>query len=222
MPKRLLLIVPILLAAGCSNHTDTPANPSAIPADAKFTEAKDPAITADTHFAAGNLAESMDQPAKAMQQYEATIKLDPRHEKALYRLAILQTNSKDFVAALETWQKYVVATNHAAAAYGNLALCYEMSGDIEKAELTYKKGIEHSAKDELCRVNYGLMLARLGRTNEALVQLQAVLTPAAAHYNLGSVYELQGKAAQAKLEYTRALEADPTFFDAQQRLADLR
>ena len=47
------------------------------------------------------------------------------------------------------------------------------------------------------------------------------LTPAAARYNIGSVYEQQGKTAQAKLEYTRALEIDPTFFEANQRLADL-
>jgi tetratricopeptide (TPR) repeat protein len=222
MTKRLLLIIPVLLATGCTNHSEGTADRSAIPADAKFTDVKDPAINAETHYAAGNLAESMDQPAKAIQQYQAAVAIDPKHKQALYHLALLQTNAKDFPAALETWDKYLAATNYSAIAYANKALCYQMSDDYEKAEQTFKLGIERSPKDEMCRVNYGLMLARQGRMNDALMQLQVVLPPAAAHYNLGSIYEIQGKSAQAKMEYTRSLEADPTFFDSQQRLADLK
>jgi tetratricopeptide (TPR) repeat protein len=216
MTKRYLLTVPLLFVLGC--QSDRPDS-RAIPADAKFTEAKEPPITADTRYAAGLLAESGGQPAKAVVQYAEAVKLDPKHQASLYRLGILHAQLKDFPAATDAWQKYVVATDYSASAYGNLGFCYELAGDAEMAEQSYKKGIEQSPKDQLCRVNYGLMLARLGKTNDALVHLKAVLKPAEAHYNLGSVYEQQGKTAQAKLEYTRALEADPTFFDAQQRLA---
>jgi tetratricopeptide (TPR) repeat protein len=216
MTPRFLLIVPLLLVLGC--QSDRPDS-RAIPADAKFTEAKEPPITADTRYAAGLLAESGGAPSKAIVQYSEAVKLDPKHQASLYRLGIVHAQLKDFPAAIEAWQQYIIATDYAAPAYGNLGFCYELAGDAEKAEQSYKKGIERSPKDQLCRVNYGLMLARMGKANDALVQLKAVLKPAEAHYNLGSIYEQQGKTAQAKLEYTRALEADPTFFDAQQRLA---
>jgi len=56
---------------------------------------------------------------------------------------------------------------------------------------------------------------------EGKLQLGAVLKPAEVHYNLGSVYESQGKKAQAKAEYRQALELDPQFTDATTRLAEL-
>ena len=206
----------VLMLVGCAS--DKP-DPRIVPADAKFEQAKEEQITADTRLAAGQLAEAGGQVDKAIIQYQEALKLDPKHQQALYRLGILYTQKKDFPPAIEAWKKYIEVTDYAASAYGNLGFCYELSGDGESAEYTYKKGIERSPKDQLCRVNYGLMLARMGRPGEALVQLKAVLKPAEAHYNLGSIYEQQGKNNQAKLEYTRALEADPTFFDAQQRLA---
>jgi tetratricopeptide (TPR) repeat protein len=65
------------------------------------------------------------------------------------------------------------------------------------------------------------MLARLGRTAEATLQLQAVLTPGEVHYNLASVLEHQGRREAAKMEYQRALELDPDLADARQRLTAL-
>ena len=57
----------------------------------------------------------------------------------------------------------------------------------DEAETAYLRGIERDPKNVPCRTNYGLMLARLGRTAEGTLQLQAVLTPAEVHYNLASV-----------------------------------
>ena len=65
------------------------------------------------------------------------------------------------------------------------------------------------------------MLARRGRINEATLQFQAVLSPAQVHYNLGSVYELQGRKQQAKAEYRKAAELDPNLSDARTKLATL-
>lgn len=220
MKKCTVLILAGLLLSGCAN--DPQANgPSAIPSDAKFVDAKDPAINANTRYAAGQLSESSEKPENAIAQYEEAIKIDPTHEASLYRLGVVYAQTKNFPKAIESWQRYIKVTRESAGGYANLGFCLELSGNWQQAEISYKKGIEREPKNEACRVNYGLMLARLGRTNEAFTQFSTVLPPAAAHYNVGSVYEQQKKFAQAKMEYTRALECDPTFFDAQQRLAVL-
>ena len=65
------------------------------------------------------------------------------------------------------------------------------------------------------------MLARHGRPNEALLQLQAVLPPAKAHYDLASVYETMGRKREARTEYAKSLELDPAFGDARTKLASL-
>ena len=65
------------------------------------------------------------------------------------------------------------------------------------------------------------MLARQGRSGEALRQLQTVLPPAKAHYDLASVYEIQGRKPEARAEYQKAVELDPQLDDAKARLAAL-
>jgi Tfp pilus assembly protein PilF len=49
-----------------------------------------------------------------------------------------------------------------------------------------------------------------------------VLSPAEVHYNLGSIYEQQGRADDAKAEYHKALEADPSLKDARVRLSQMK
>jgi len=57
---------------------------------------------------------------------------------------------------------------------------------------------------------------------EATEQFSAVLKPAEVHYNLGSVFEQQGKPDLARAEYHKALILDPTLHDAKERLAALK
>jgi Tfp pilus assembly protein PilF len=112
-------------------------------------------------------------------------------------------------------------TNNSAAAYNNLAFFYEAAGRLDDAEATYKEGIAHDPEATVCRYNYGLMLARRGRINDALAQLTIVQTPAEANYNIGSIYEQQGQIEQAKAFYAKALSLDPNLRDARARLAAL-
>ncbi len=221
MNKRLAIFLPAVLLVGCTSGKEGYDAHSGVPDGAKVTMATDPDITADTRYAAGQMAEGSNRPEMAIAQYEKALETDPKHAASLYRLGVLHAQRQEYPAAIEAWKKYIKATNDSAAGWGNLGFCYELMADPEHAEAAYKKGIEREAKSQICRVNYGLMLARLGHANEAIAQFEAVLSPSAAHYNVGSVYEQQKKFAQAKMEYTRSLELDPTFFDAQQRLASL-
>jgi Tfp pilus assembly protein PilF len=123
-----------------------------------------------------------------------------------------------FPEAIAAWQRYIEITNHAPAAYNDLAFCYELAGQIDKAEETYRAGIARVPQDTSCRVNYGLMLARQNRLDDAAAQLRMVLKPAEVAYNLGSVFEQQGKMEQAKAYYRKALELDPNLRDARAKL----
>lgn len=184
----------------------------------RFESANDPVVTADTHFAAGNLAESQGNLPRAVEQYEKAMKIDPSHRNALYRLGVLYAQLKQYPQAIATWKNYLKITNTSAAAYSNIGFCYELSNQPAEAEAAYRQGIIKDPANVACRVNYGLMLARQGKTPEALIQLQKALTPAEAHYNLASVYEQQGHKDHAKAEYRKALQLDPGFVDAQTRL----
>ena len=208
-------------AGGCGGAKDKGAQARRTPRN-EFEASRDPAIAPDTRYAAGQLAESRGQLPQAAEQYRQALRNNPRHVQAMYRLGVVYSEMKKFPEAVDMWKRYAAATGDSAAAYSNLGFCYELAGRGEEAEAAYLKGIQKDARHVACRVNYGLMLVRRGRVSEGRLQLQAVLTPAEAHYNVGSAYEALGRPEQAKLEYRTALQLDPEFADAQSRLDELQ
>jgi tetratricopeptide (TPR) repeat protein len=187
----------------------------------KFEVSNDPPIQAQTFFASGQLLQSQQRFPEAIEQYNKALSITPTYLDAIYGLATTYTQEKDLDNALATWKKYVEKTHGSATAYNNLAFCQDLSGDFDSAEASYQRGLVADPKNEPCRINYGLMLARHGRANEAIAQLQIVLTPAKAHYDLASIYEQQGRTLEARAEYQAAIELDPTLREANQRLAAL-
>jgi tetratricopeptide (TPR) repeat protein len=94
----------------------------------KFESNKDPEITAKTHFAAGQLAESQGALAAAIQQYRLAVRVDPHHQPSLYRLGVLYAQVRAYPEAIATWKTYVQETQEEATGYGNLGFCYELAG----------------------------------------------------------------------------------------------
>lgn len=226
----MLCAASVSSAVGCASgdkNDDDPsvsgANPEAAEAKAQtsFESSKDPPITADTHFAAGQLAESQKVNDRALQQYKLALKRNPRHTGALFRLGALQTELKQFSDAVATWKRYIKVTG-AAEGYSNLGYSYELWGKRTEAEAAYKRGIAQDPHNQACRVNYGLMLARQGRTREAVSQFEVVLSPAEVYYNLGSVYEQLGRRDDARDAYEKSIQIDPSMREARERLTELK
>jgi tetratricopeptide (TPR) repeat protein len=218
-------------AAGCAATHESASGISAVPraqADqmtaqhARFENARDPRLTAQTHFAAGRLAESQGVTRQAIVQYKHAVSIDPRHLPSLYRLGVLYTQVNAYSDAIHAWNKYLTGTANDATAWSNLGYCYELAGQPARAEEAYLRGIEMDPKNAPCRINYGLMLTRLGREREAVAHLRAVLPPAQVHYNIASVFEQQGRKDEAKEHYWRALDWDQNLLAARERLSALK
>jgi tetratricopeptide (TPR) repeat protein len=220
--SQVFLLIGIMVAAGCAKN-DPPGQMSTAD-QMRLKSEKDKfdtnkPLTADTHFAAGQFAESNGDPDTAVAQYQAALKIDPNNLGSLLRLGMLYTAQQQYPEAIELFQRFVKATNESANAYGDLGFCLELAGRTDEAVAAYKAGIAKDPKNQSCRVKYGLLLARSGKIAEATTQLQVVLTPAQIHYNIASVLEGQGRTEQAKSEYQAALQLDPNMGDAKARLA---
>ncbi|MEA2733577.1 MAG: hypothetical protein QOE14_28, partial [Humisphaera sp.] len=170
----------------------------------KFETSGDPPLTADTRFAAGQLAEAQGSFDKAITQYREALKLNPNHRDAMFRLGGIYTQTRRFDDAIATWQRYLKLTDNSPQAYSNLGICYDAAGRADDAEKAFKAGIARDPNGQACRVNYGLMLARRNQVEAAIAQLAAVLPPAAVHYNLGAICEQQGRTEEAKAYYRKA------------------
>jgi tetratricopeptide (TPR) repeat protein len=219
----MVSIAGIIALSGCAKDRSAHGpNPNALNAGhTSFETAEDPPLKADTCYAAGQLSETQGRFDNAVRQYDQALKLNPHHLPSLFRLGVVYTQLKQYDPAITAWKRYIAETDNAPAGYANLGLTQEAAGRIAEAETSFQTGIVLNPKSQPCRINYGLLLARNGRPAEALQQFSAVLTPAQAHYNLGSVYEQQHKIDQAREQYETALKLDPTFTDARQRLAKL-
>ena len=189
--------------------------------DNGFDRSKEPALNPETRFAAGQLAETQGHLDCAVVQYDQALRLDAKHVASLYRLGVVYTKMRKYPEAVAMWERYIAATGNHASGYGNLGFCYEMAADVDNAEAAYKKGIAIDEKGTACRVNYGLMLARQNRTEEAETQLATVLSPSEVSFNMASVYEQQGAIARAKEELQKAIAANPNMKEAQEKLATL-
>jgi len=223
--KRMMigsLLLSAVLAGGCSHtHVAGPSdNLSQSPADDNEPKPNAP-LTANTRFAAGQVAESRGDTVSAVTQYEAACKLDPTAPLPLLHLGVIYAQQQAFDKAINAWNKYIKLTDGDAAGYCNLGYTLELAHRLPEAEAAYKNAIQRQPTNETARVNYGLMLIRSGRFSEATEQLQTVLTPAEVHYDFASVFESEGKKTAAKQEYQKALDIDPDMSDAKVRIAAL-
>jgi tetratricopeptide (TPR) repeat protein len=215
-------LLSVAALAGCVTTHQPVAVTNATPDARDVAEVKpDAPLNANTRFAAGELAEGRGDLPQAVIQYEAAVKLEPNATETLFRLGMVYTTMQEFDKAVAIWHRYIKATNNSAAGYCNLGLTLELAQRTGEAESAFKSAIAVESKNEPARVNYGLMLARLGRFDEAMAQLQTVLTPAEAHYNIASMLESEGKTDAAKLQYREALRLDPDMNDAKSRLSAL-
>src|SRR4051794_25886588 len=159
-------ILSLGLLGGCSGAGPNQQGQQLTPADRakltaprdEFESAKEVPIGADTHFAAGQFAESQGNMNQAMEQYRKALSLSPNHRQTLFRLGIVYVKQKKLNEAIETFRKYVEVTNGDATAYANLGFAYELANRSSDAETAYLKGIKREPTNSPCRVNYGLML----------------------------------------------------------------
>lgn len=217
MKQALSCLILSLSLVGCAAKTGGIANDGHPPDDA----IKDVPMNAETHFAAGQLAEAKGVYPQAIEQYRDALKIKPKHLSTLYALGCLQVQMRDFNGAIDTWNRYVKATDGSAVAYCDLAYAEEWAGKTFAADADYQRAIKKDPKDENCRVNYGMMLARKGDMTAAARQLGEVLPEAEVHYDLAAVYAARGNKLQARAEYQKALDLDPDLNDARAKLASL-
>jgi protein O-GlcNAc transferase len=174
---------------------------------------------ANASYAAGVAAEAEGDTSAATASYKRALRSVPDHVSSLRRLATLYTADEHYADAIPLWKRLVEATDGDADAYNDLGYAYDLAGYEDPAEAAYLRGLQTDPGNARVRTNFGLMLARHGRTNEAILQLRAAMPLADAYYNVAVVLESQGKKARARREFQRALDTDPDHVEAELHLA---
>ena len=97
----LALAVCVSFVTGCASKAPQTQQSAASAPMTDFEKAKDPEVQPNTHFAAGQLAESQAHLQEAAQQYRAALKQDPKMVNAMFRLGIVYTQLESYPKAIE-------------------------------------------------------------------------------------------------------------------------
>ncbi len=222
MKRYLLIGLSSLLLVGCKTDQDTVGYNQPTYTDDSSEEIDSKAkVDAATYIAAGDLASSRGQFAQASEQYKKALASKPNDQIIIRKIALSEVKSGQLNKAIESWKKYLSITNGSIEGYGSLGFAYELAGNQKEAEKTYLEGISKHPAGRLVRINYGLMLVRQNKVDQAVEQMSSVLQPHEVNYNIGSVYEQLHRKDLAQFYFKRSLECNPDFAPAKQKVASI-
>lgn len=108
-----------------------------------------------------------------------------------------------------------------AGVLNDLALCLARQGKVQASADVLGKAVQLEPSKALYRNNMATVLMELGKQHEAMHQLMAVHSPAAAYYNMGHLLEKGKQHEAAAAHYAEAVRLDPKMSPAQSALARL-
>ena len=210
--RALLLVLACLCWQSALAQTDDPANGETDPVKL---------------FERGQDAHARNDLKKAIQLYDAAIKLKPEFPEAEFQraMALLLTNQK--TAAIEGFNRAVGLRPDWALAYSKFGSFLGSYGnDPVAAEPILRKAIELDPKDEFAMIVLAEIRARAGDTNEALkIVRQATSQPtakSAAWRKRAFIETLAGDKLAAIASLDHALTANPRDLGARYDRAKLR
>jgi tetratricopeptide (TPR) repeat protein len=112
----------------------------------------------------GEILDMKGQTQEGMELLEKACRLDPQNAEAQFQLATIYDRSKRFADAAQHFEKVVETDPRDARAWDYLALDLEPLGEVERADLVYRKGLAVNQQgphfDAFLDYNYGRFLMK--------------------------------------------------------------
>lgn len=160
----------------------------------------------------------------AMQQYRRALEIDPSHAAAHINLGQLLAGRGDLAAAKFHYRAAIEADPRNAVARFNLANALSADDPVAATEL-YGEAARLDPTFADARFNYGIGLARAGRTAEAVEEFAAVVRLRPDHVNarmnFGVALARLGRVDEAAEQFEEVLRIEPGNPDARRFLNEL-
>ena len=116
------------------------------------------------------------------------------------------------------WESAVSTSPHHPLAHKNLGAMYYLDGNLDKAEIEYKKTLELNPQEPMIHNNLGLIFAARGDLTKAKEEYKKELeiNPqySNALFNYGIVLYREGKTSEAEKMWLETLKVNPDHIDA--------
>lgn len=193
------------------------------PADPSLTSDKDDPtslasmpgkLTPELWIMQGQLAESQGQHAKALESYNKALQAEPNNVGALVSTARLYDRQGDAAHSVQYFQKALVVNPNDASVHNDLGLAYSKAGNVAAAKDSLGKAALIEPSNVRYRNNLATLMVENGQAEEAVRQLQQVLPPAVAHYNVAYLHFTKQNIPAAQQQLQAALQIDPNLQQA--------
>lgn len=180
-----------------------------------------PRLNATTYFAHGHLLERQGEFERAIAQYRKALELAPTFVSARNRLGITLNKMGQHSLASAEFRKVLETSPHLTYVQNNLGFSYYLEGKYELAEATLRDALSRKPSFPRARMNYGVVLGKLGRLREAFEQFRQAGSEADAYYNVALLQTEAGLYADAAQSLDTALRLNPRLEAARQQLRDV-
>ncbi|WP_324731035.1 tetratricopeptide repeat protein [Pseudomonas paeninsulae] len=144
----------------------------------------------------------------------AALKVDSKSPLKVYNaLGVLADLNNDFPLSEAYYRLAMLIEPRSVLVQNSLGYSYYMAGQWPEAERTYQRGISYDASYKPLWRNYGLLLARMERYEEALSAFEQIGGRAQASNDVGYVCLVEGKLDVAEQFFRSAIEQSPAHYD---------
>lgn len=144
----------------------------------------------------------------------AALKVDSQSPLKVYNaLGVLADLSNDFPLSEAYYRLALLIEPRSVLVQNSLGYSYYLAGQWPEAERTYQRGIGYDAGYKPLWRNYGLLLARMERYEEALSAFEQISDRAQASNDVGYVCLVEGKLDVAEQFFRSAIEQSPAHYD---------
>jgi Flp pilus assembly protein TadD len=195
-----------------------PNNPGALPTPRAEVI---PRLNASTYVAHGHLLEQQGELEQAAAQYQKALQLAPDLVGARNRLGVTLDRLGRHHEASAEFRAALARRPGAAFLYNNLGFSLYLEERLEEAEQALARASELQPTFRRAHMNHGLVLAKLGRFDEALAAFCLAGPQADAYYNLAVLQTEAGRYTDAAHALQNALGLNPEFEEARQQLREV-
>ncbi|MCG4453523.1 tetratricopeptide repeat protein [Pseudomonas sp. MMS21-TM103] len=142
------------------------------------------------------------------------LKVDSKSPLKVYNaLGVLADLNNDFPLSEAYYRLAMQIEPRSVLVQNSLGYSYYMAGQWPEAERTYQRGIGYDARYKPLWRNYGLLLARMERYEEALSAFEQIGNRAQASNDVGYICLVEGKLDVAEQFFRSAIEQSPAHYD---------
>ncbi|KAJ3340086.1 glucose repression mediator protein [Gonapodya sp. JEL0774] len=155
-----------------------------------------------TWLSIGTLAESMNDPDRAMAAFESALRHNPYSVPALTQIAALCRAREQYPRAVEYFNRVLSVDQGNGEVWGALGHCYLMQDDLQKAYQAYQQALYHlpNPKEPKLWYGIGILYDRYGSYDHAEEAFAAVIRMEPKfekaneiYFRLGIIYKQQSK-----------------------------